>query len=162
MSRPEVLHLLRSVLMPVTCDTAKGQVDAPWLGCYLKSCCIPWVRLSLGTILIWVKFIDKRCKEDVRIHAAPNGCLVHGLTTSVSMLISMAHVYDWRLGNFHGVDCSLKHCLCTWAVLTEVLVTLCGPASFRTQVFVSARNVNHVELHYLCSWSFKHDSKLHS
>ena len=121
MCRPEVLQWIWFVLMFMTCDTTKGQVDALRLGCYLKS----WVLLTYGAILIWVNFTITRDKGDVRNRAVPDGYFwVHGPTALMSMLISIAHVRTENLGIFmvwtaawnqvyiHGLCLLRTPCLC--------------------------------------------------
>ena len=125
MCRPEVLQEMWFLLMSMTCETAKGQVNALRLGCHLKSCCGSWVWLSYEAILIWVKFTVTRDKADVRIHAFPDGCVwVPGPTASVSKMISIAHVRTENLGIFmvwtvawnqvyiHGLCLLRTPCLC--------------------------------------------------
>lgn len=90
----------------MTCDTAKGQVDALRLGCYLKS----WVLLTYGAILIWVNFTVTRDKGDVRNRAVPDGYFwVHGPTALMSMLISIAHVMTKNLILSSKISMFLNH-----------------------------------------------------
>jgi hypothetical protein len=110
MCRPEVLQEMWFLLMSMTCETAKGQVNALRLGCHLKSCCGSWVWLSYEAILIWVKFTVTRDKGDVRNRAVPDGYFwVHGPTALMSMLISIAHVMTKNLILSSKISMFLNH-----------------------------------------------------
>ena len=135
MGRPEGLQPMRSVLMSMTCNTA-NQVDALRLGCYLKSCCGPWVLLSYGAILIWVNFTVTSNKGDVRIHDTHDGCVwVYSSTASVSMMIPwhMLWLKAWGF-SWSGLqpETMLMYVGCADS---EGLVHFCSPTAFRPHIF---------------------------